>query len=58
MTADIVLDLIEALAGLVVQLHKRDTAARVGDAQHIGGGQICLGDHQHRLHILVDGGCS
>ena len=55
MTADIALDLIEALAGLVVQLHKRDTAARVGGAQHVGGGQICLGDHQHRLHILVDG---
>lgn len=42
MTADIALDLIEALTGLVVQLHKRDTAARVGGAQHVGGGQICL----------------
>ena len=49
------LDLVKALAGLIVQLHQRDAAARVGGAQHIGSGQIRFCHNKHGLHILVDG---
>ena len=38
MPFNIALDIVKALAGLIVQLHQRDAAARVGGAQHIGSG--------------------
>ena len=55
MTFNIALDLVKALAGLIVQLHQRDAAARVGGAQHIGSSQIRFCHNKHGLHILVDG---
>ena len=55
MPFNIALDFVKALAGLIVQLHQRDAAARVGGAQHIGSSQIRFCHHKHGLHILVDG---
>ena len=56
MTRNMAAHLVQSFAGLIVQLHQRYPAARVGGAQHISSGQISLGHNQHRLHILVDSG--
>lgn len=55
MIFDLRLDLVKALAGLVVQLHQRDATSFVGMHQRIRRAKVSLGHDQNRLYIFING---